>query len=262
MTDIVLLTQHNKATQIAPVLAPLGYHVHEYHDFDTDTLGTFSGEIPRRHSPRDAALIKARTASELSGCDYGLGSEGTFGGGPLPGLANWNEEILCLFHAPSGHTVFASAAQPVSIGTLVADSVSALREKLAEAGEQRWMVSLDGSLKKALTASEVLALNDTQTIAWPLTLTPDFRALYCPQRQQTLAACAEDLARRLQARCPQCGHANFVIKAQHPGLPCEQCHLPTPQIKRTVTRCDNCEYEVATTHDAFAGAFYCPHCNP
>ncbi|MEJ2478982.1 MAG: hypothetical protein P8Y78_02160 [Acidihalobacter sp.] len=69
---IVLTTKHAKACAAAPAFdRVLGAGVIEYH-FDTDRLGTFSGEIEREGTALDAARKKAQLAirSTVSGISY------------------------------------------------------------------------------------------------------------------------------------------------------------------------------------------------
>lgn len=101
---VALLTRHRKAAQVAPALAPLGLQVIETTAFDTNQLGSFSGEIARQQSARDCAREKARRACALTGLRLGIGSEGSFGGGPFPGLLNWDHELLLLHDAQTGRT--------------------------------------------------------------------------------------------------------------------------------------------------------------
>ncbi|MDC9523791.1 hypothetical protein PSH55_22230, partial [Pseudoalteromonas sp. Angola-31] len=82
MLNAVIATKHKKAPLIAPALKPLGYNVVTTSLFDTDTLGMFTNEVQRDCSAQTAALIKAQQACELTGEQCGLGSEGSFGGGP------------------------------------------------------------------------------------------------------------------------------------------------------------------------------------
>ncbi|WP_249928762.1 hypothetical protein [Pseudoalteromonas sp. S3260] len=81
MPKVVIATKHKKAPLIAPALKPLGYNVVTTSLFDTDTLGMFSHEVQRHCSANTAALTKAQRACELKGEQFGLGSEGSFGGG-------------------------------------------------------------------------------------------------------------------------------------------------------------------------------------
>ncbi|QOZ84234.1 MULTISPECIES: hypothetical protein [Chromobacterium] len=70
-----LLTRHGKHAAIAPKLDGIGWGLTLVDSFDTDSLGTFTGEVPRAGSQRDAALAKAKLACEFSGLRYGIGAK-------------------------------------------------------------------------------------------------------------------------------------------------------------------------------------------
>ncbi|QKX17309.1 DUF6671 family protein [Microbulbifer sp. YPW1] len=179
--SVALLTKHDKATVISPAMAELGLHVVTTDAFDTDRLGTFSGEIPRELSPRECAAHKARLACELTGLDLGLGSEGSFGGGPMPGLVNWDDEIL----------VFYDAKQDLEITAYASGSLQALRDWVDRfPPEQAWILRLPERLYKGLTGKESLreilagkGLLSNGEIAGEVRLEPDLRAMHCPKRR-------------------------------------------------------------------------------
>lgn len=65
---IGLLTRHGKQRIIAPLMdRHLGARLVHTDDFDTDSLGSFSGETPRTMSALECATHKARLACELTG---------------------------------------------------------------------------------------------------------------------------------------------------------------------------------------------------
>lgn len=70
-------TLHGKAGDIAPALAPLGVSVRT-EPIDTNAWGTFDGSVPRRLSPLETSVAKARAAATAAGTRFGLGSEGSF----------------------------------------------------------------------------------------------------------------------------------------------------------------------------------------
>ena len=77
---LVIATMHGKEQVIAPVLQEaLGVEMILTGSLNTDTFGTFSGEIPRELSPEAAALAKCNLAMQLTGCDLAVASEGSFG---------------------------------------------------------------------------------------------------------------------------------------------------------------------------------------
>jgi hypothetical protein len=93
--SIALATMHAKDRAIAkPFKLLLGAEVIVADGIDTDTFGTFIGEITRQGTMLEAALAKASTAINITKLPFGLGSEGSFGPHPsLPFIAG-GVEIL------------------------------------------------------------------------------------------------------------------------------------------------------------------------
>ena len=80
----VLATMHGKERVIAPLVQrALGVHLEVPNGFDTDRFGTFSREVPRKHSAIETARAKIIAALEQIPCArVGLASEGSFGPHP------------------------------------------------------------------------------------------------------------------------------------------------------------------------------------
>ena len=272
MQRVALITKHEKARWIAPYLAPLGYDVFESSIFDTDILGTFSGEVERTLSPMDAALTKAKKACELTNTDWGLGSEGSFGGGPAPGMINWNDELLCLYQASTGIAIYAHAAGPTSIQDLTLNGRVPIKQKLLLYPKQLWILcsekgvqeGVQKHIQKGLSAEQLLDSLEKITVSSPkVTIEPDLRAMNCPERQQMIAKAAEDLVRRLSETCPECQAFNFVVKEKQSGLPCSLCTLPTEQAKSWTRVCDGCGFRTdEAVLQKSADPTYCQFCNP
>jgi hypothetical protein len=264
---LAFLTMHDKLPLVTPALAPLGFMLELATGFDTDQLGTFSGDIARQLTPVEAALKKAWLAVELTGCRYGLGSEGSFGGGPMPGLVNWDQEILALVDRDSGQRIIASAAGPVGVGPILAQNEAELRLALSRdtPGQGRIIRLSCGQFQKGLTnADEIVSLLREQ--GWQdgcmLQLQPDLRAMCCPERQQYIGKAAVQLALQLQQRCPKCQAPDFSIKQRSRGLPCLVCQTPTSQVQFEHLRCDCCGYQQTNEITEQADPQYCPCCNP
>ena len=102
-----MLTKHGKERVIAPSLGKqCGAIVEQTDQFDTDQLGTFTGDVPRLMSQRDAAREKAILATTLTGLKLGLGSEGSSAVDPYLGptpraLAQWLRYRYRWFHRAS-----------------------------------------------------------------------------------------------------------------------------------------------------------------
>jgi hypothetical protein len=83
--SLVIATKHEKEKVITPLLEEaLGVVCFIPEGFDTDTLGTFTGEIERKLDPISTARQKCLMAMKVSNCDLGIASEGSFG--PHPSL--------------------------------------------------------------------------------------------------------------------------------------------------------------------------------
>ena len=74
---VAFLTQHGKESLVRPVLEPaLGCTVQRAEGYDTDLLGTFSGEVKRIEGQLQTARTKARIGMQLLGTPLGMASEG------------------------------------------------------------------------------------------------------------------------------------------------------------------------------------------
>ena len=91
----VLATKHGEEAALRrPIGAALGMHLTVPVGFDTDQLGTFSGEIERVGSAKDTAIRKARLGIAATNLPYGFASEGSFGPHPLVPFAGIGHEII------------------------------------------------------------------------------------------------------------------------------------------------------------------------
>ena len=97
----VLATKHGKLPLIAPPLAAaVGLDVTAV-PVDTDTPGTFTGEVPRPGPPLATAVAKARLAMESAWVPLGLASEGSIGPHPDVPFCLTDAELVVLV-SPDG----------------------------------------------------------------------------------------------------------------------------------------------------------------
>lgn len=89
---LVIATKHQKEQVLSPLLShSLGVHVIVPNNLDTDLLGTFSGEVERKHDPITTARLKCQWAMDLTNCDLAVASEGSFGSHPAAFFLPANE---------------------------------------------------------------------------------------------------------------------------------------------------------------------------
>jgi len=96
---LLIATKHQKEQVIAPILEEaLGVHCVVAENFDTDTFGTFSGEIERENTPLATVRMKCLAAMSLMNIDLAGASEGYFVRPSLPAFVRANDEYLILIY--------------------------------------------------------------------------------------------------------------------------------------------------------------------
>jgi len=267
-TKFALLTLHGKEQAIAPVLwEKLTVKIVHTDAYDTDSLGTFSGEIERRLSPIDCAKKKAELACSLTGMPIGLGSEGSFSPGYF-GLMTFNEELLACVNTEEQWVVAGRSYQPCAVREQHCQNANELAAFISKTPlNQGLILKAQGHIGKGLVGESAIHEQLYQwfgnTLPWPMTISYDLRAHHCPERRERIAQAAENLAERLLSACPNCDRPGFWPDAVRLGLPCKWCSSPTNAIIERVALCPYCQYqEVFSVADAFAEPSDCPRCNP
>lgn len=272
---VALLTRHGKARVLAPALEPvLGGVLQCIDDFDTDTLGNFTREIPRAGTQLEAARRKARIGMALAGAARGLGSEGAFGVDPFAGLAPWNVEIVVLIDTVRGIELVGVAQGPAMHAHR---EVSDWQAAVAFAREARFpdhhlVVRADDQhapgFEKGIDTMERLEAAfrraQARSTAGRVFLESDLRAHANPTRMAMIARAAEDLAARYRSKCPRCDSPGFSVVERQGGLPCGECGAPTREMRTEVFKCPKCAHtdlrvRADLTH---ADPGRCDLCNP
>jgi hypothetical protein len=273
--QVAFLTQHGKEALLAPMLhEALGCRVIRAEGYDTDRLGTFSGEIPRLQSQWQTVRHKARIGMDLLGTPLGLASEGAFVPDPFGGLLPWNVELLIWIDDERALEVVGVAQGPARS---MHRSLSNEHELLAfakEAGfpEHQLMMRPEGvahpKVRKGLadqgalqSAFAACQRESPQTRVW---VENDLRAFCNPTRQAMIVRAAQDLVDKLRTPCPACQRPGYSVKERQSGLPCQACALPTALPKALVWRCEGCGHQEvkAAGLARHADPSRCDHCNP
>lgn len=263
---VALLTKHKKEAQITPVFAQLwSGEIEVYSAFDTDKLGNFDNSVTRKLPPNQCAIKKANLACKYTCLDQGLGSEGSFTG--YAGIGNMNEEFLAFVDVSSSIEVVGVYRQLTMLAPIHATSESELEECLNQyPNEQGWMLVEKSNAAEQVVEKGLIGTNqiiDAARKKFPIDITPDFRAMMCPERQATIANAAENLLQRLQAPCPSCTSPGFVYDKVERGLPCELCGASTNQPIFSMAECKKCGHsEKKRVTEETASSFYCSICNP
>lgn len=272
---LALLTQHGKERVIAPALeSALGCTVERALGFDTDTLGTFTREVPRAGSQLEAARRKAELAIELSGADVGLGSEGSVDRHPLLGFVDRNVELIVLVDRTRGIEVVGFADGPAPYAHVLTDSLAeaqafAERPAFADHG----LIARPGSADDPRVRKDILSLDalraafseaQRESATGTVFVEVDLRAHRNPRRMVRIGDAARDLAAKVASTCPACDCPGFWRSDRVAGIPCRDCGRATDVTLAEIDSCRRCEHRVTRHLDTSEGAdpMWCDYCNP
>ena len=267
-------TKHNKETVISPMVEQSLGVKSVVAEFDTDTLGTFSGEIERESDPISTVRQKCLLAMDYTGCNLGIASEGSFGPHPVYGFIPADDEILIFIDRKNdleivvreistdtnfnGQEVdnlkdlihFAETARFPSHGLILKKSKEDFSELIK--GIADW-----NSLKEL--AGHFIQQNGRVYVE------TDMRAMLNPTRMGVIKAATKKLIEKIKNLCPICNTPGFGVTSSKEGLPCELCHHPTRSILYYQSTCIKCDYsskEIYPNGKKFEDPMYCDHCNP
>lgn len=273
--QIAFLTRHGKEKIVAPMLEyAFGWHIRHVDGFDTDRLGTFTREIPRRGSQLQTAVQKARIGMDLADCRLGLASEGAFGPDPVAGLMPCNVEMLVLVDDERGLRVAGEARGPANMGNALTDSWTGLLEfaRLHDFPNHALVLRPEGvpaaAIRKGLNSRSMLRAAFDEAIqispSHRILCEVDLRAHCNPTRRVIIRKAAENLIERLLSACPLCGSPGYWPGDVRTGLPCAWCRAPTHEVVADVWTCPGCGHsEVRDRQRAeFADPRHCDNCNP
>lgn len=274
----VLATMHGKEAAIAPVLhRRLGLKVAIAPGLDTDVLGTFTGEIPRAGTIREAAIAKAHLGMKATGLQTGLASEGSYGPHPhvpfFPGgvelmvMVDDTRGIVVSEHliddAPAFANVFAAAGDDLSrFLDRIGFPDHALIVKAAEGGDDAPIIKgvrTRGEFDLAIASCSAHSRDGRAQVQ------NDMRAHMNPTRMATLGRLASALALRLSSLCPACDAPGYGQVDVETGLPCGWCGGASLMVRHRIFGCVACAHRDVrprTDGKTHADPGHCPRCNP
>ena len=253
-----LATIHAKERAIAaPFMRVLGARVVAAPGVDTDSLGTFSGEIARPASPVEVTDMKARMTFAAMDVDCSLASEGSYGPIHKVPLKAGGMEILTFIDRKRGVRVTETLTTHRTNWRMLyfkAGEDERILRELAALGfpdfgvfvmqNDNWLTAVKDL---AMVEDIVAAVNRAarRSADGQALLIPDMRAHRNPLRMKVIRATAWRLARRLIDLCPKCGSPGFGHIDSRRGLPCEGCGDATHWIHFEIDGCSGCGHAVA-----------------
>ena len=272
---LLIVTKHNKEKVIAPVLEhKLGVECFVSNLFDTDALGTFTGEVERENDSLTTIKNKCLMAMELVGCDMAIASEGSFGAHPSIPFIPADDELVFLFDKKNNLEFI---ARELSTDTNFNGVAICTNDELVDFANSVKFPSHGLIIKKSKDDFTELKkgitdwnhLQDSfqyfvQKYGTAFVET-DMRAMYNPTRMDVIKKAVEKLAIRINSLCPNCGTPGFGITNSKLGLPCSLCRFPTRSTLSYMYSCQRCDFiqEKMYPHGKITEEpTYCDICNP
>lgn len=273
--NLLIATKHEKEKVIAPILEKeLGVKCHVSSEFDTDELGTFTGEIERKGDPISTARNKCHRAMDLMDCDLAIASEGSFGSHPTIFFAPADDEFLLLIDKKNNIEI---SVRELSLETNFNGSEIKTKEELQEFASASKFPSHGLILRKSKEDLEEITkgiideklLNDTffkliknYGTAY---IETDMRAMFNPSRMKVIEKATLKLVKKIKSVCPNCKTPGFGIVDRKVGLPCNQCRFPSKSTLSYIYNCQKCNYkkeEEFPNGKQTEDPMYCDICNP
>ncbi|MFT5251694.1 MAG: hypothetical protein ACI87N_000681, partial [Flavobacteriales bacterium] len=209
---LFVATKHQKETVIVPLLEKnLGVICFTLADFETDNLGTFSGEIIRKNDPLTTLRAKCDQGRAHSKCDLVIANEGSFGGHPSLLFADADDELLMLKDYQNDLEI---VAREISLSTnLNAAKIENEQQLLAFATQVQFpshaiilkyyknntRTIYKGIQNEVLLLQKFKQLKSQFGCAYAET---DMRARYNPTRMLVIKKAVEKLIQKINKKCP------------------------------------------------------------
>jgi len=272
---LVIATKHDKEKVIAPLFEDaFGVLCFIPENFDTDLLGTFTGEVERKDDPVTTLRNKCLNAMEIASCDLGIASEGSFGSHPSIFFVPSGDELLIFIDKENNLEII---ARELSTNTNFNGAEIKTEKQLHEFAANANFPSHSLILRKAKKdfTEIVKGITNWQTLTQTFKqfiekfgvvyAETDMRALYNPTRMKVIEIAARKLVEKIKLQCPQCNTPGFGITDARIGLPCGLCGFPTRSVISFVYECKKCGFikeEILPDNKTVEDPMYCDICNP
>ena len=272
---IIVATKHQKEQVIAPILEKeLGVSCFTDETFDTDALGTFTGEVERELDPISTAREKCLRAMKANNCDLGIASEGSFGPHPSMFFISADDEFLIFIDTKNNLEVI---VRELSTATnFNGKQIQSQKELMAFAKDigfpkhgliLRKSKNENTDIQKGITDVEILKKSFEQLYSKYnyVYAETDMRAMHNPTRMNVIEQATQKLVQKIKSTCPECQIPGFGITDAKNGLVCSLCGLPTNSTLSYIYVCQHCKFtkeEMYPNKKTTEDPTYCDYCNP
>ncbi len=272
---LLIATKHQKEKVIAPILErELGVICFVDETYDTDMLGTFTGEIERELDPISSAREKCLRAMKINNCDLGIASEGSFGPHPSLYFVHADDEFLIFIDTSHNIEVI---VRELSTSTNFNGKLIQTQKELLEFAKQigfplhglilRKSKDQNVDIHKGITNKEALKKSFEKLYSKyeSVYAETDMRAMFNPKRMKVIEKATLKLVQKIKSTCPQCLMPGFGITDVKKGLDCSLCGSPTNSTLSYLYVCQHCKFtkeEMYPSKKTREDPKYCDYCNP
>jgi len=273
--SLLIVTKHKKEQVIAPLFEKeLGVKCYTSKEFDTDTLGTFSGEVARKDDALTTLRKKCLEGMISEGFDLAIATEGSFGNHPTVFFAPANDEFIMLLDKKNNIEI---VERVLSLKTNFDSSVIHSKDELHSFLNKVQFPSHSVIIKnteKNWTRIEK-GISDFETIErvyQEFTLDgelcfieTDMRAICNPTRMKIIKEVSLKLINKLHSVCPECLYPGFGVVGTEAGLLCSSCFMPTQSTSAHKYQCQHCNHKTKVLYPSgkkLEDPMYCDFCNP
>jgi hypothetical protein len=272
---LIIATKHKKEQVIAPLLKKaLQVVCFVNEDFDTDSLGTFTGEVERELDPISTARQKCLIAMEASNCDLGIASEGSFGPHPSVFFTSADDEFLIFIDKKNNLEI---AVRELSLETNFSSEEIRTEKELMDFAQSVKFPSHGLILRKSKRdATDIIkGITDKNQLKEAFTklistspsiyVETDMRAMYNPSRMRVIQRATKKMIEKINSCCPKCNIPGFGIVDSKKGLKCSLCNQATSSTLSHLYQCLYCDYSKERLYPnkkMSEDPMYCDYCNP
>jgi hypothetical protein len=273
--SLIIATKHSKERVISPIIQEtLQTECFVDLTFDTDQLGTFTGEVDRIDDAVTTARLKCVMAMEKNKCDLGIASEGSFGNHPELFFTSANHEVLLFIDQKNKIEI---SEQSLSTETNYYGNTIQNESELI-AFSTRVLFPSHGIIlrKSSLETVEIYkGIMDWETLIkyyrklsskyGDIYAETDMRAMCNPTRMAHIQELTRKLVLKIASYCPSCHFPGFGVTDVVSGLPCALCQFPTQSTFEYIYTCQSCNHIKSERYPhkkTTENPMYCQNCNP
>ncbi len=272
---LLIVTKHGKERVIAPLATQsMGVECVVAEAFDTDLLGTFTGEVEREGDALTVLRRKCHEGLALYGYDLAIASEGSFGPHPAIPIAPGDDELLMLVDIANKLEI---VVRELTVDTNFNSAEIRSKEELdtflsiCRFPDHGVIVRKSendlGMIAKGIHDRRELEriTHEYLKLFGSFYIETDMRAMHNPTRMQTIGRAMAKLVAKAASLCPSCGTPGFGVTDVRSGLPCSACRCPTASTLSHIYCCTKCSHFSEVLHPygkLTEDPMCCNMCNP